>query len=106
MQKRKIWKDFPTSESVIIHFKSITHKLAPEYPNFVRAETIISGYYIKTISLNPLRTLVGIITQTDIKGSIPNWLVNSVAQKAPKEWIYNLMKGCERVRASQLANYK
>jgi hypothetical protein len=44
---------------------------------------------------------MSVITQTDIKGSIPAWIVNSVAQKAPKEWVNNLMKGCEKVRADQ-----
>lgn len=102
VQKRKIWKNFPTPESTIINFKSVVHKLAPEYPKFVRADTIISGYFIKTLSLNPVKTLISIISQTDIKGSIPAWIVNSAAQKAPKEWINNLMKGCEKVRAQKI----
>ncbi len=99
VQKRKIWKNIPDPDSVVIHFKSIKHDLAPEYPKLIRAETIISGYYIKRISSNPMRILLVIVTQTDIKGSIPNWIVNSMSQKAPKEWVNNLMKGCEKLRA-------
>ena len=75
--------------------------MCPENPKFVRAETIISGYFIKTVSINPIKTLVSIIAQTDIKGSIPNFIVNNVSQKAPKEWVNNLMKGCEQVRANK-----
>lgn len=101
VQKRKIWRDFPTKESIILHFKSVDHHLCPEKPKFVRAETVISGYFIKTISLNPIKTLVSIISQTDIKGSIPNWLVNSASQKAPREWVNNLIKGCEKIRANK-----
>ena len=102
MQSRKIWKNFPTDDSIVITFKSVTHEKCPVYKKYVRAETIISGYYIQTISLNPPKTHLGIISQNDIKGNIPAWLVNSVAQKAPKEWINNLIKGCERVRANKI----
>ena len=101
VQKRKIWQDFPDKNSVIIHFKSVEHKLAPEFKKFVRAETIISGYYIQTVSLNPPVILLSIVSQTDIKGNIPNKLVNMVSQKAPKEWVNNLIKGCERIRANK-----
>lgn len=101
VQKRKIWKDFPDSDSTILHFKSVEHKLCPAKPKFIRADTVISGYFIKTLSTSPMKTLVSIISQTDIRGAIPTWLVNSVAQKAPKEWVNNLMKGCEKVRTLQ-----
>jgi hypothetical protein len=98
LQRRKIWHNFPDENSVIIHFKSIDHPLAPEYPKFVRANTVISGYFIKTISISPPRTFLAIISQTDIRGSIPKFIVNSVSQKAPKDWIANLLKGCEMVK--------
>lgn len=101
VQKRKIWRDFPDTDSCILHFKSVEHKLCPPKPKFIRADTIISGYFIKTLSTSPLKTQVSIITQIDIKGSIPAWVVNSVSQKAPKEWVNNLMKGCEKVRVNK-----
>jgi hypothetical protein len=50
------------------------------------------------MSFEPMRTYLSIIAQTDIKGSIPKWLVNTVAQKAPKEWVSNLVKGCQLIR--------
>ncbi len=101
VQKRKIWKDFPDTDTALLHFKSVVSKLCPIKPKTIRADTIISGYCIKTISTNPIRTLVSIVSQTDIGGSIPAWVVNSVAQKAPREWVNNLMKGCEKVRTNK-----
>lgn len=98
VQQRRIWKDFPDNNSVMIHFKSVEHPMAPLRNKFVRAVTIISGYFIQTISVNPPKVLISIISQTDIGGSIPKWLVNSVSQKAPKDWIANLVKGCAMVR--------
>jgi hypothetical protein len=50
----------------MIHFKSINHPLAPTRNKFVRANTIISGYYIETVCTNPPRTFLSIISQTDI----------------------------------------
>jgi hypothetical protein len=64
----------------------------------VRANTVISGYFIKTISHNPVKTLMSVISQTDIRGKIPTSLVNSVAQKAPRDWVNNLLKGCEKIK--------
>jgi hypothetical protein len=87
----------------MIHFKSVTSQLCPPKPKTVRANTIISGYFIKTISLKPVRTLIGIVSQTDIGGSIPTWIVNSLSQKAPREWVNNLMKGCEKIRTNKNA---
>jgi hypothetical protein len=98
VQKRKIWKNFPDNYSNILHFKSVEHDLCPKKPKFIRAETLISGYFIKTLSVSPVKTMVSIVSQTDIKGMIPAWLVNRVSKSAPKEWLENLMKGCEKVR--------
>ncbi len=98
VQKRKIWKNFPSQNSSIIHFKSTEHKNAPTKCGKVRANTIISGYYIETVNMNPKTTKVAIISQTDIKGSIPKWIVNSVSQKAPKLWVNNLYKGCDMIK--------
>lgn len=67
VQQRKIWSDFPDKKSTILHFKSVDHPLAPEKPKFVRAHTVISGYYIQTISVSPPKTFISIISQTDIK---------------------------------------
>jgi hypothetical protein len=101
VQKRKIWRDFPADDSIILHFKSVDHPQCPDKKGFIRASTIISGYFIKQISTNPLKTILSSVTQTDIKGSIPQWLVNSVSQKAPKEWVNNLIKGCEKIKANK-----
>lgn len=104
VQKRKIWHDFPDKNSVCIHFKSIDHPLCPLYKKIVRAHTYISGYFIKTESLNPPRCTVHIISQTDVKGKIPIWIVNKVSQSAPNDWVNNLIKGCKMVREKKLTS--
>lgn len=101
VQKRKIWKEFPDKSSTILHFKSVDHKDCPIYKNVIRAETIISGYYIKTLSVNPPKTFLSIISQNDVKGKIPTYLVNKVSQTAPKDWVKSLLKGCEIVRQNK-----
>jgi glutaredoxin-related protein len=98
VQRRKIWKEFPDENSTILHFKSIDHKNCPVKKNVIRAETILSGYFIKKISDNPPKTFLSIISQNDIKGKIPTYLVNKVSQTAPKDWVKSLVKGCEIVK--------
>jgi hypothetical protein len=102
VQRRKIWRNFPDDNSVILHFKSVEHHLCPLKNNCVRANTIISGYYIQTISANPLRTRISGITQTDVRGSIPKMIVNRIAQNAPKEWMKNLLNGCKLVKEKKI----
>ena len=98
VQQRKIWTDFPEKNSVCMHFKSVIHPAAPEMKKVIRGEIIISGYYIRTLSVKPQRTFLSIITQSNIKGHIPTWLVNKVAQRAPRDWVVNLQKGCQMIR--------
>lgn len=98
VQRRKIWEDFPDKDSHCIHFKSIEHAKCPLVKKNVRANTIISGYYIRTESLDPKRCHLSIIAQTDVGGKIPTWIVNKLSQSAPNDWIRNLLKGCEMVR--------
>jgi hypothetical protein len=102
VQRRKIWNQFPDEDSVILHFKSVEHHLCPVKSSHIRANTIISGYYIQTISKNPLRTRLTGITQTDIKGMIPKMIVNRISQSAPKEWMKNLVNGCKLVKEKKI----
>ena len=97
VQQRKIWKNFPTKKSHMLHFKSIEHPKCPRKKKYVRAETIISGYYIQDAE-NGNGSILGIISQTDVKGSIPIFLVNKVAPKASKGWVQSLLKGCKMVQ--------
>lgn len=105
VQQRKVWRDFPDASSHVIHFKSVETPKCPEYKKYVRAHTNISGYFIKTVSLNPLRTLLVIVAQNDLKGMIPKFIVNKVGSKKPREWIENLKSGVKELRKI-LANGK
>lgn len=67
----------------------------------VRAETIISGYVIEQIQNDPPVTSLTIISQNDIKGLIPKYLVNMASGKAPKQWVSNLITGCEKYDAGE-----
>ena len=59
--------NYPDSQSICIHFKSIEHKQIPLKKNIIRAEVIIGGYYLKTISIDPPRTLIITIDEFDYK---------------------------------------
>jgi len=78
-----------------MHFKSWEHPEVPKVRRVVRAETIISGYVIEQIQDDPPVTTLTIISQNDIKGLIPKYLVNMASGKAPKQWVNNLITGCK-----------
>ena len=97
IQQRKVWKNFPTEHSHILHFISVETPECPINKKCVRAETIISGYYMQDDPDQPGHSILGILSQTDIKGNIPIYLVNKFAPKSAKNWIKSLYKGCKMV---------
>ena len=97
VQQRKIWKNFPTNKSHILHFISIENHACPPNKKCVRAETIISGYYMQDDPEQPDHSILGVLSQSDLKGNIPYFLVNKIAPKSSKNWIKSLIKGCKLV---------
>ena len=97
VQQRKMWKNFPTNKSHILHFISVENHECPPQKKNVRAETIISGYYMQDDPDNPDKSILGVLSQTDLKGNIPHILVNKFAPKSSKNWVKSLHKGCEIV---------
>lgn len=66
----------------------------PEKPvpeNWVRANTILSGY---SISQTENGVLVEFISQNDIKGKIPPKLINALAPNKALEWARKFTKAC------------
>jgi hypothetical protein len=97
IQQRKIYSN-PSDESKLIHFKSCVHEKYPITEKYVRAETIISGYHIQSHDYNKSKTKICIISQTDIKGSLPKNFVNQMAAKGPREWILCLLKALFKLK--------
>ena len=97
VQQRKMWKNFPTKNSHILHFISLENPSCPINKKYVRAETMISGYFIQDDPEMPGHSILGVLSQTDIKGNIPHFLVNKFAPKSSKSWIKSLLKGCKIV---------
>lgn len=94
LQKRRVVDDWPKEGVSYMHFKSIVHEEKPKVKRVVRAETILSGYILEQIQDDPPVTKLIIVSQNDIKGLIPKYLVNMASGKAPKKWINNLITGC------------
>jgi len=104
LQKRKVINDFPTQGITYMHYKSTEHPDVPKYKGIVRAETIISGYVIEQIQDDPPITKLIIISQNDIKGLIPKYIVNLASGKAPKQWVNNLIAGCRNYDSNKFGN--
>lgn len=97
LQQRKTKYDFPLPGLISMHFKSVQHPRCPDKPKIVRGDTVISGYILERYNNAKGResTKLTIITQNDIKGLVPKSIVNMAASKAPKQWVTNLITGCE-----------
>lgn len=94
LQWRKTEVDDKTGIVKILH-RSADHVAYPAdtSSSMIRAESIISAYIITP--RGPRNCHLWLLTQADIRGVIPKWLVNSQAAKAPLNWIENLRKACK-----------
>src|SRR3989338_347575 len=80
---QRCWCAKPGSGEWLIINWSTTHSEYPEKKGFVRAQSILSGYQIRSRAAGG--TSFTYVTQTDTKGWIPSWVVNSVTGKlAPR----------------------
>ena len=93
-------KTIVEADSITILMRSAEHPQKPNAPGCIRAETYISGYVIR-------QTASGcdlfLMSQTDIKGLIPKWIVNMMAAKAPSQWVQNLMKSCSNLKDTRFS---
>lgn len=79
------------SSVLIIIMRSAAHAEKPPIPGYIRAESYISGYVMRQRGKD---CHLFIMSQTDVKGLIPKWIVNMMAAKAPAQWVDNLVKSC------------
>lgn len=85
LQQRKVKFDFPKKGQITMHFKSVEHPKMPQKAKVVRGETIISGYLFEEVKTEKgMVTNLTIISQNDIKGVVPKYIVNMISGKAPK----------------------
>jgi hypothetical protein len=97
LQKRTFIHNVKGARTIIV-FSNAKHPKCPPVADAIRAFTIISGYFIKEIT--PQKTHLTVVSQSDIKGHVPKWIVNYAASKAPMSWLKRLEYGISLIKAS------
>lgn len=82
-QRSWSWKD----DNFIIFNHSVHHKSAPLKKGFIRGSSILSGYYVQKKGEGLSLTYV---SQVDLKGNLPKWLVNRASTKIAPKVIKNI----------------
>lgn len=75
---QRFWMEFDNGEFIIMN-RSVKHRDCPEKKDFIRAVSMITGYYLRPLDGGGTELLY--ITHSDIKGSVPHVLLNSATQK-------------------------
>lgn len=88
VQHRKYRKD---DKGILIVYWSADMESLPVPTGWVRANTIISGYYIKPIEDG---VEMYFISQNDVRGKIPPKLINAVAPTKAMEWSRKFKRAC------------
>jgi len=80
---QRSWRAQPHTGEWIIMNHSVAHSACPENPNFVRAQSICTGYLI--LKRDDGGCKFTYFTQSDPKGWIPAWVMNNITSTfAPK----------------------
>jgi len=95
---RGVRADFDRNVFVLI-FKNSSHPDRPRNATFVRATCIRSGYVIRPLPDDPSSCQMFVISQNDIAGSLPHWVINFVAPRGIVQWYNNFKRACEMLRA-------
>jgi len=91
--ERSWWVNKDKTEYIIINH-SVLHPKCPEKKGFVRAWSHRTGYVIRVDPNDPNSTILYYMTRTDMKGTIPIWIVNTVMKTFAPNLIDNLKKVC------------
>lgn len=84
LQKRIIANGYPDENTLMIVYQSTEHEDCPVKDKFIRANTVLSGFILRNLGKGACQ--LTIISQTDIKGTIPKYVVNMItATMAPKQ---------------------
>ena len=74
---RKIFNDEATNTTTALHMHAV-HPDAPEKPKVVRGETVFSALIFRPDENDPNSTVFTNILLTDLKGLIPEFVINSM----------------------------
>jgi len=86
---QRSWRAETDKGEWIIINHSVTHPDYPPFSSFVRAQSILTGYLIRR---TPNGSVFIYMTQSDPKGWIPSWLVNTLCTKFAPTFLEKLYK--------------
>ncbi|XP_065902014.1 uncharacterized protein [Dysidea avara] len=85
VQHVKVLTDEPTRTSYVVALPA-THPGAPEKPRVIRAETQISVSILQPDKDDPASSVITTITHTDLKGLLPDFVINHGVMKLGDDW--------------------
>jgi len=89
--QRSWWVAEDLSNYLIINH-SVEHEKCPPQKSFVRAKSIRTGYWLRPAPDNADHTEIIYLTQTDLMGMIPTWIVNKATKTFAPRLIENLIR--------------
>ncbi|XP_075243048.1 START domain-containing protein 10-like [Convolutriloba macropyga] len=83
-------------QDYVIFNHSVNHKDYPPKKDFIRGISFMTGFLIKPVKGKEPACHLTYISQSDPKGSIPSWFVNSVGKTFAPRQIKTLQKACRK----------
>eukprot|EP01100_Stratorugosa_tubuloviscum_P016104 TRINITY_DN9_c0_g1_i1.p1 TRINITY_DN9_c0_g1~~TRINITY_DN9_c0_g1_i1.p1 ORF type:complete len:225 (-),score=111.87 TRINITY_DN9_c0_g1_i1:372-1046(-) len=99
---QRSWRPRPETGEYVIFNHSVTHPECPERGDFVRAQSLLTGYLIRRTSSGG--SSFTYMTQSDPKGWIPAWVINSLMTKLGPKLLDNLFNAATQYEAWKSQN--
>ena len=100
VQNIKVITDEANKTSFVIALNA-THPDAPERPKVVRAETLLSCIIIRPDDTDQNSSVITTIAHTDMKGLLPEFVINSAILSAGDTWRATMVKFYNEVYAKE-----
>ena len=91
VQNVKVITDEASKTTYVVALNA-THPDAPERPKIVRAETLLSCIIVRPDEKDPKSSVVTIISHTDMKGLLPEFVVKGAILSSGDTWRASVVK--------------
>jgi len=87
---QRSWQQLDSCYCVFNH--SVFHESLPQKTGIIRAVSHVTGYTVTAIPGGGCR--IGYVTQTDLKGSLPAWMINNITSALAPKMVKRVYKAC------------
>ena len=98
---QEVWWDFPEPGMYTSYMKSVQDDRFPPVKNKVRATVHFMALVCKPLGED--KTEMMLVTNVDINGLVPKWVMNIGARTSPSQWFVDCERACKMFKEGKFS---